>query len=216
MKYTRKLLSDDCLEQITSLLDHITWVDGTVSGGGPRKKNLQADRDCPALHKIDMMVYDHISKDEEFAARITPKETQRALVSKTEVGGYYKAHTDIGYLGHYSTTVFLNDDYEGGELELYYDDTVHSVKLPAGHAVTYKTGIPHTVKPVISGTRYVAVTWTTSTFKHDLHREICYDLWRAYKDMPEKVHNTLGEWNDDPRDILMSLEQKIYREYGQF
>ena len=138
------------------------------------------------------------------------------MITKTEVGGYYKPHTDVGLLGHYSTTVFLNDDYQGGELELYYDDEIHSIKLPAGHAITYNTGIPHTVRPVTSGTRYVGVTWTTSIFRDKFHRELCYDLWRAYKNMPEVFHDTLDKWNEEPKDILMAAQQKICRAYGQY
>ena len=72
-----------------------------------------------------------------------------------------------------STTLFLNDptDYEGGELELRFGDFGVSIKLPAGHAVIYPTGIIHRVKPVTSGVRKVVHWWDESTVQNPFQRD---------------------------------------------
>ena len=140
------------------------------------------------------------------------------MVTKTFVGGYYLPHIDSASLGHYSTTVFLSDDYVGGELELYVNGKTELIKLPIGHAVTYKTGIPHRVRTVTSGNRYVGVTWSTSRFADDSHRDLYSDLLRAKRNMSSEKDNTfdiMEDWVNDPYCIVDSLLVKIARLYGQ-
>ena len=52
-----------------------------------------------------------------------------------------------------STTLFLNEEYEGGELELRLGDYSVYTKLPAGWAIVYPTGLVHQVKPITFGAR---------------------------------------------------------------
>ena len=117
-------------------------------------------------------MFEHLNKDVQFARLVIPKSTQRIMLSKTPTDGHYHPHLDVAELGDYSTTIFLNEDYEGGELELFDGTERVSVKLPVGHAVSYKTGTPHTVNRVTSGERIVGVTWTTSIYREEFHRTI--------------------------------------------
>ena len=135
---------------------------------------------------------------------------------KTEIGGYYKAHIDNYELGHFSTTVFLNDGYGGGELELLVDDKVQQYKLPAGHAVTYKTGTPHQVKPVTDGVRYVGVTWTSTLLPNDQHRDVYTDLWTALGKIESQDRDgNLLNYREDPHALVENAMHKILRFYGQ-
>ena len=70
-----------------------------------------------------------------------------------------------------STTLFLNEDYEGGELELRLGDYSVYTKLPAGWAVVYPTGIVHQVRPVTRGTRQVVHWWNQSNVRNPFVRE---------------------------------------------
>ena len=149
---------------------------------------------------------------------MVPKNTERLMVTKTFVDGYYLPHIDSCLLGHYSTSVFLSDDYVGGELELYVNGKSELIKLPIGHAITYNTGIPHRVRTVTSGNRYVGVTWSTSVFADDVHRDLYSDLLRAKRNIPRdqgKILDTLEDWMDDPYSIVDSVLVKISRLYGQ-
>ena len=218
MIYTRKLLDDSEIKTIQSILPNINWIDGINSGGEDRKKNDQGSPKCKAALEIDAIVIDSIRRDDYFSEVSAPNKTQTLMVTKTYAGGYYLPHIDMAFLGDYSTTVFLNDEYEGGELELYIDGAIKSIKLPAGHAVTYNTGTPHTVNKVTSGCRYVGVTWTQSLFKDIVHREIYSDIQRAMNNLTHDCVgsvDTLDGWVNDPMSILSSVSEKMKRYYGR-
>lgn len=61
-----------------------------------------------------------------------------------------------------SATIFLNDDFEGGELVFPNHDV--TIKPEAGKIVLFSSAFPfiHRVNPVLRGTRYAAVKW----FRH--------------------------------------------------
>ena len=85
-------------------------------------------------------------------------------------GGKYDPHMDMGTnyptsLRKLSSTIFINDDYEGGEL--IFDglgkgadgeDIVYYPKTP-GTIVFFPSFLIHGVKPVTKGQRYSIVTW---------------------------------------------------------
>ena len=216
MTYIRKILNDDQLSRISYLLEHTNWENGQVTGGGVRKKNLQAVDSCPALTEMDDIIYKALDSDGGFFNLTMPWKTNKILISKTEVGGFYKPHIDVAIMGHYSTTVFLNDDYEGGELELHINGKSEKYKLPKGHAITYKSGTPHCVHEITSGVRYVGVTWTTSRIQDEFIRGIGTEIRRAMELCPQDDVETMGDFLNSPKEILSNLIQNIYREYGQY
>lgn len=77
-----------------------------------------------------------------------------------------------------STTLFLSEptDYEGGELDLRFGDFCLSIKLPAGYAAIYPTGIIHRVRPVKSGRRSVIHWWNQSNIQHPIIRDAVVGL----------------------------------------
>ena len=46
------------------------------------------------------------------------QKEERPLLSKSKLGQFYHPHQDSPILGDYSTSIVLNDDFEGGELQL--------------------------------------------------------------------------------------------------
>jgi PKHD-type hydroxylase len=94
-----------------------------------------------------------------------------------KVGEYYGWHTDrdsnIFKERIVSTVILLNDNYEGGFLEIKDSkgDIVPSQKR-AGTLYVFESGLRHRVTPVESGTRYSLVNWVsivkTTTNKQNL------------------------------------------------
>ena len=60
-----------------------------------------------------------------------------------------------------SITLLLNDDFEGGELEIYnpVDQKTMPVPMKAGSYCVFPSWVAHRVKPVTKGTRYSLVAW---------------------------------------------------------
>ena len=93
-------------------------------------------------------------------------------MSKSKLGQFYHPHQDSPILGDYNTSIVLNDDFEGGELQLRVAGEVKNYKLKPGEAVTYPTGMDHCVRPVTKGERKALVIWTKSSVTDPLLREI--------------------------------------------
>jgi PKHD-type hydroxylase len=81
-------------------------------------------------------------------------------------GGHYKLHTDAGLHGEegdnrkLSFSLLLNDDYEGGELEIPGSPGQPDVFKPkANSAIFFPSFIPHCVQPVTKGIRKSLVGW---------------------------------------------------------
>jgi len=86
-------------------------------------------------------------------------------VLKYEVGGHYVAHVD-----HHreeprtlSFIFFLNDDYEGGNVNLFLPNEQNKmvIKKKAGRLIIFPSNFLylHAVEPVTSGVRYTVVSW---------------------------------------------------------
>ena len=59
-----------------------------------------------------------------------------------------------------SMSLLLNDDFEGGELQLARDkEEVITIDMKAGSVCVFPSWIMHRVKPVTKGTRYSLVAW---------------------------------------------------------
>ena len=70
-------------------------------------------------------------------------------------------HIDDGkkYPRTVSVSAYLNDDYEGGEIEFSHFGISHKPSI--GDIIVFSASYPymHRVKPVLSGTRYAVVNW---------------------------------------------------------
>lgn len=87
------------------------------------------------------------------------------MVLKYNKGGFYKTHTDDGPLTRrtLSIVIFLNDDYEGGELEIFSPDEKNSkiIEPKMGRIVMFPSNFlyPHKAHPVDKGTKHSIVSW---------------------------------------------------------
>lgn len=77
-------------------------------------------------------------------------------ISKYYSGSGMGPHTDAGPIAHLSAVLYLNDDYNGGELAFPNHDIV--VKPSAGSIIMFPSVEPYVHDPrnVISGEKYIA------------------------------------------------------------
>ena len=109
----------------------------------------------------------HIEYNKNYNTCATQLSSLDAL--KYEEGGKYTVHSD-----HHGTiprtisvVLFLNNDYEGGELN-FHDPKDHTkiyttIKPKPGRCVMWPSNFlfPHSVSPVTKGKRYTIVAWLT-------------------------------------------------------
>lgn len=189
-----KFFNDGHLSIIHKALKTSRWEPGIITmGHNDRKVALKVKNNFQTNYDSDKF-YTMVDTCKEFLKYTIPKSSTNVVISKTPVGGYYKPHVDWQGLGHYSTTIFLNDpaSYSGGELCLLPDsgDDEIKFKLEPGWGVTYETGIPHRVNTVTHGERLASIFWTESRLKDmdDL------DKYRYYEKMHCWAKESYGEF----------------------
>jgi Rps23 Pro-64 3,4-dihydroxylase Tpa1-like proline 4-hydroxylase len=76
-------------------------------------------------------------------------------------GGFFKVHADDShkYARTVSVSVYLNDEYDGGEILFPYFNIKYKPK--SGDILIFSSAFPyaHSVEPITSGTRYALVNW---------------------------------------------------------
>jgi Rps23 Pro-64 3,4-dihydroxylase Tpa1-like proline 4-hydroxylase len=76
-----------------------------------------------------------------------------------ETGEYYNWHTDSSNGRYCSVVINLNDEYDGGDLELRFEDKIVKLKNGAGNCIIFLSNTEHRVIEVTNGTRYSLVNW---------------------------------------------------------
>lgn len=95
---------------------------------------------------------------------IAKKNTDRLNIARWDKGTKLTLHVDdLGYVtdNHLPTLVYLNDDYEGGELSFATHDV--TIKPKVGDLIIFPGNMhyAHEVKEVLSGVRYTLPIWFT-------------------------------------------------------
>jgi len=224
-----RLLNAEDIERVKEIMnrDDLPWQGGGLSvyEDGKRlndekvahfkvNKQLDPEADDDAQSEIGSMIFQATDKCFDWNNFVCPNESRPPLITRTEEGGFYRVHHDASNVGHFSTTVFLNEPYEydGGELCLDLNGDIKLIKMPAGSCVTYRTGIPHCVNPVTCGHRDVAVFWTSTWFPDPHEWRIYRGIRRAIHFLPNKTeHLSLDESRDDPCFILLTVMHDMER-----
>jgi predicted 2-oxoglutarate/Fe(II)-dependent dioxygenase YbiX len=92
-------------------------------------------------------------------ANIKSREDRMHLLKYTE-GGHLPAHQDQGISSRVlSVLLYLNDDYEGGEIEFKHSNV--KIKPQAGSVIFFPSNFlyVHEVHPITKGTRYSLPNW---------------------------------------------------------
>jgi PKHD-type hydroxylase len=93
-------------------------------------------------------------------------ETMQYTEYKATENGHYDWHQDNGdgmqSLRKISAVIILNDDYEGGRLDIY-NSSVDELEQKAGDMIVFPSYMLHRVEPVTSGLRKSLVIWVGGT-----------------------------------------------------
>ena len=166
-------LSDEALIEIEDYLSNLTddqWQ--THQTDYKDQKNFRlCDIHCPCadsvIGSIGGSIFETINKKYEFDIELFEFQ-----ILRYGVGGNFNWHCDYGIAPNkqvwrkLSLSVQLSDpkDYEGGELLFYYPHNqkpYSKVNLNTGDLIMFPSNFmyPHSVEPIISGTRYSIVCW---------------------------------------------------------
>lgn len=104
------------------------------------------------IYSIIMPVIKEYMQDNNISSMYPKKDF--ITISKLMPGPGMGAHVDNPNVegNHFICMVYLNDNFEGGELFFPKKDIKHKPK--AGDVLIYKASLEHEVLPVISGIRY--------------------------------------------------------------
>ena len=95
-------------------------------------------------------------------------ENQKIQFTEYQKDGHYDWHEDnspTGYSKRYCSLVIqLNDEYEGGELQLKEyniegNETIITFERGIGNLFVFLSSTTHRVSPIIDGNRYSLVSW---------------------------------------------------------
>lgn len=186
----KNVLSENQLKVIRTLLKNAEFVDGKLSAGKEAqqvKNNLELSQQSPLHDQLNQMVMPSLLNHPEYQSFAFPLKVATPFYARYTQGMTYGFHVDDPIMGpmngryrsDISTTVFLNDDYEGGDLAIKTAYGEQRIKLNAGDVIVYPSTSWHQVDEVIKGERLVAVIWAQSMVKDPQKRELLYELGQA-------------------------------------
>lgn len=213
MKYKIiKFFDLDTLNEIHNRLNFSRWVDGCLTVDN--KTSLKYKNNLQTTIQNDI-IFNSLDTNKTFLDFTLAKSTNKLLISKTMVGGFYKPHFDSVDNGDFSVTIFLNNprEYKGGELCLFIDNEERKIKLKPGYGIVYETGIPHRVCDVTYGERIACVFWVKSIISDmkELYRYRYY-LYMAQR-YPEKLHENCYDFANDLNTIFVNKCNSILRKW---
>ncbi len=212
------VLSPDEVAQVRDIIDAAEWIDGNATSGPQSalaKRNRQLPEGCAAAVEAGRIVLSAAGRSPLFVASALPAKVFPPLFNRYEGGEAFGTHIDnairhargqdFRIRSDLSATLFLSDDYDGGELEV---EGREPVKLPAGHMLLYSATTLHSVAPVTRGARIASFFWVQSLVRSEADRHILFDLDRGIQglagvrgqDDPEIIrltgvyHNLLRRW----------------------
>lgn len=173
---TRAISTEQAKEVIRLIEAEPDWKEATTFGNLPEYRKTEVDyitqrprnkslgltkaHNILAEAFVSAMVYakEFYNKEQEHFAYVQDEGFQ---VLKYKPGCFYKEHVDSGPNVYriISTVLFLNDNYEGGEL--YFPRQDRTIKGSAGECVVFPSIYthPHIAKEIKEGTKYTCVTW---------------------------------------------------------
>lgn len=168
--------------EASSLIDGIRWVQGATLN--PAMSSVKVNEESP---HVPQWVTERLFDSIPFAF---PKVVLPMRFNRYRIGAHYSAHADSPFMDlasgmrvrtDLSCTLFLTDDYEGGEL--CFNGLQFKGKV--GQAIVYPADTIHQVMPVTRGERICAITWIESEVKDREQREALDVLRRTIGELKE-------------------------------
>ena len=124
----------------------------------------------------------------EFISYAAPKQVTLEF-NRYDPGMFYKNHMDAALMGgvrgqpmraDLSFTVALTDPaaYKGGDFVAQTSFGEERMRIEAGNAIVYPSGMIHRVEPIEEGTRWAAIGWIQSMVRDENRREILFEIDR--------------------------------------
>ncbi|PWC14050.1 2OG-Fe(II) oxygenase [Brenneria corticis] len=209
------ILKPNDVFEVQRLLNIAGFLNGSATADvdSSVKNNLEMKADKDYLSIVGL-VNSALENSDDVNMRIAPRARTNPIVNRYDKGMFYHNHIDLPIQGgqtqfgrapgrygqnfirtDYSMTLFLSnpDSYDGGELALEIEDELKLIKLPAGSAVFYSTGIYHAVQPVLRGSRIAAVCWFQSMFQNAQVRKLHWQQYCLEKRLREQGGTELYE-----------------------
>lgn len=212
------VLTADELVRVRALVEGGDWTDGNATSGhqsAHAKHNRQLPEDSDAARQAGTIILDALARSALFVAAALPLKVYPPLFNRYADGDAFGDHvdsavrirrgSDFRVRTDLSATLFLTDDYDGGELIV---SDRPGIKLAAGHLVLYPATSVHRVAPVTRGARIAAFFWVQSMIRNDSERAMLFDLDRSVQALTGKLdardpevisltglyHNLLRRW----------------------
>lgn len=188
-----QLLSPEECDAIVAELGEDQWSKG-MSGGDAYSATIKLNEEIKA-EAVDRLtdLSKRILACKPFMRQVFPKHIGAPRFNRYTKGGQYKWHTDSAFMSNpeircdVSMTLFLTDDYDGGELRMRpYTGDEFSVKETKGTIVYYPTNMTHCVAPVTRGERIAFVAWAQSHVQDQGRREVLSQISRLTDMLQEK------------------------------
>ena len=165
--------SDVCQSFLPELREAKSWSDATV--GKVEDQTVRSIVEQSFRRASVIFLQDLPRLDSEFDRAIEQKvkptllkvwnlslnEHRGAQVVRYTPGGHYRPHADaaLDMADRYVTVLcYLNDDFEGGQTTFTYLNNL-SIQPASGKAIIFPSTYVHQAEPVISGEKFVIVTW---------------------------------------------------------
>lgn len=212
-----EFLQADEVAELNRLLDAAPFDEGRATAAGLAakvKENRQVSRSWPGIAALDAIVERAVRRSRLLVETISPAAHSQPLYARYEPGSGYGAHVDAVMSGmqpirqDVSMTVFLTppEAYSGGGLCLHgLAGERQVVRLPAGAAFVYPTGVIHEVIPVMEGERRAVVLWLQSYYRDPEIRQVVADLRRCV----EAARRTPGADPLSIAKVLNTLERRF-------
>lgn len=185
------LLDAAALARVRGIVESADWIDGNATSGHQSalaKRNRQLPEGSAAAREAGEIVLGALQTNPLFVAAALPAKVFPPLFNRYGEGEAFGTHVDsavrlgpggLRVRSDLSATLFLSEDYDGGELLIEDRYGTQSVKLPAGHMILYPSSSLHRVQPVTRGERIASFFWIQSMVRDDGARRILFDLDNA-------------------------------------
>jgi PKHD-type hydroxylase len=165
------------------------WVDGNATSGpgaALAKRNRQLPEHGAVAARARGRVQAALAGSALFLSAALPRAIFPPLFNRYGPGERFGLHVDnairvepvtgIQMRTDLSATLFLSDDYDGGELVISGMGGPSRLRLPAGDMVLYPATTLHEVTEVTRGERLACFFWLQSLVRDHAMRETLFDL----------------------------------------
>lgn len=225
IKIIKGIINPETVDALRQVLDSpdTPWEDGKDTAHGAAKdakNNQQLTKPSATLKKVSAQIVNTVLTSNRVETYAMPVKTTQPFINKHVEGNSYGKHVDRGYRilrpsntrirTDLSATLALSkqDEYEGGNLIIYDNDSRIKVKLDAGDIVLYPANFIHEVQEVTRGVRICACFWIQSMIRDTDRRTIV-------SDMAELINKLAADGSTEASVLASKVQQNLVRQWAE-